>query len=109
MLCSLYNTVESSASAFWIGVTAKASTKMAPIPTNAVFQPVGFISDYIMGKNAYTQDGILRMNLVPFWIIFLKIWAKLEPKIAKNFFQRGSRNYIKIPGWQAGNSWILDL
>jgi len=49
------------------------------------------------------------MNSVPFRIIFLKIGVKSEPKIAKNFFQRGSRNYIKIPGWQAGNPWILDL
>jgi len=49
------------------------------------------------------------MNSVPFRIIFLKIGVKSEPKIAKNFVQRGSRNYIKIPGWQAGNSWILDL
>jgi len=62
-----------------------------------------------MGKNAYTQDGILRMNSVPFRIIFSKIWVKLEPKMVKNFVQRGSRNYIKIPGWQAGNPWILDL
>jgi len=39
------------------------------------------------------------MNLVPFRIIFSKIWAKLELKIAKNFFQNGSEIIIKIPGW----------
>ncbi len=101
MLCSLYNTVESSASAFWIGMPTKASTKMAPIPTRIVFLLVVFISNYTIGKNAYTEGGILRMSSVPFRIIFSKIWVKLEPKMAKNFVQRGSRNYVKIPGWQA--------
>jgi len=49
------------------------------------------------------------MNSVPFRIIFSKIWVKLEPKMVKNFVQCGSRNYIKIPGWEARNPWILDL
>jgi len=36
---------------------------------------------------------------VPFRIIFSKIWAKLEPKITKNFVQNGSEITVKIPGW----------
>ncbi len=85
MLCSLYNTVESNASAFWIGMPTKASTKMAPIPTKIVFLLVGFISDHLMGKNAYTWDGKLRMNTIPFWIIFSKNCVNLESKIRQKY------------------------